>query len=164
MDRQRRNKRDPQSILIEFPDDFDDLYYHTEMLKATKEIDILRNVVYKRVKEAVISRVKSQTPPFALVDRFVVTMDTGDYSNFSWAVIREDLMKSGFEADFEFDESKSDVKTEDESTKTEDDEEPAEKFRIVGKITKINIVIERKIALTGPLQYDSDNEEESDNE
>lgn len=187
-DRKDSDRRKP---LQEFPDDFDATYYHNEAVQLNKEIDLLRYIVHKTIIDSITLRLKTHKQyPLSLMDTFTVDFETKEYSNFAWAVIREELMERGFVAEFEFDESKESELKNSESTdekKTSIDtlsdlligkksdayqvnspENDESIFRTMGILKFLHVTIMRKLALTGPLQSyvsdeESDNEQESNN-
>ncbi len=129
MDRHRRNKHQKNNStskqLDEFPEDFDDVFFHNHTVEQDKKISILRNIVYKKVENAVIDRVSEyKGSDFALEDKLVVDFDTTGFSDFQWAVIREELQEHGFDARFGLTE---------------------------GKISSFHIPVERSINLTETL-------------
>lgn len=108
--RTRHQKSDNLSKLDEFPDDFDDVYFHNQAVEQDKKIPIVRNIVYKKIKNAIIDRVSEyKEDDFPLNDKFTIDFELTNYSEFQWAVIREELVNCGFDARFEFDDNKKPV-------------------------------------------------------
>lgn len=100
-------RRGSQPKLDEFPDDFDDSYFHNELVETNRKIPVLRNVVYRKVKDAVTSRVESYGNNSApLSDKFDVDFLTEGFSDFEWAVVREEIMSQGIEVTSEFKDEK----------------------------------------------------------
>jgi hypothetical protein len=135
--------------LEEFPEDFDDVFFHNKTVEYCKNISILRNVVYKKLKTAITDRITSYSASsvssLPLEDKFTVTFELNGYSIFDWSVIREELMERGFVCEFVFEENNTTNNI------------PLSLF----------VELERKIKLTGPLEDEENNEEEeecSDNE
>jgi hypothetical protein len=148
MSNQRRkgnNKRrgdDPK--LDEFPEEFDDTFFHNELVESNRQIPVLRHIVYRKIRDAVADRIvsynnKSTTP---LTDKFDVEFVTGDFSfsEFEWAVVREELMRVGIE--------------------------PRSEFSSENKLSKLTVTIEREISLTETMKEMRlrDEDDESDTE
>lgn len=135
-----RQQRNEGGKLMNFPDDFCDVFFHNEMIEADKKIPHLRYVVYRKIKDSIIERVSSsrdlkQQP---LKDSFDVTFETSGYSEFQWAVIREELMDVGFDAEFSFNDD---------------------------TIDKLIVTVKREISLKGKRDHESgEYEEEIDSE
>lgn len=125
--RQRnRHQREHTSKLDVFPEEFDDIYFHEQTVEQDKNIAILRSMVYKKIKTAIIDRVSKYTlNEFSLEDKFNVDFDVESFSPFQWAVIREELLDRGFDAKFNFTE---------------------------GKISSMTVPVERTISLTETLK------------
>lgn len=146
MARQRnKNKRDePHTKLDEFPDDFDDVFFYNMTIESDSRIPLLRSVVYKKIKNAIIDRVAEYGSTISVDDSFTVEFKTDDFSQFQWAVVREELLDRGFDAKFSLDD---------------------------GKITAMNVYIDRKISLTETIHdrvhedssSDNDSSEDDDN-
>lgn len=100
-------KRGSQPKLDEFPDDFDDTFFHNELVETNRKIPVLRNIVFRKVKDAVTSRVESygSNPP-PLTDKFDVDFLVEGFSEFEWAVVREEIMSQGIEVTSEFKDEK----------------------------------------------------------
>ena len=140
MDRRRRDeKRKSQvSTMDEFPEEFDDVFFHNFTLETDKKIPVLRNIVYKKIKNYIIERV-SEYKNIELEDSFQVQFTTDGFTNFQWAVIREELMEQGFNVNSSLDET--------------------------GKLVGITVLISRKITLTGSRDdFDPKINEESESD
>lgn len=101
-------RRGSQPKLDEFPDDFDDTFFHNELVETNRKIPVLRSIVYRKVKDAITERVTSygdnnSTP---LSDKFDVDFLTEGFSEFEWAVVREEIMSQGIEVTSEFKDEK----------------------------------------------------------
>lgn len=110
MSRNKNNynkRRGSQAKLDEFPDDFDDTFFHNELVENNRKIPVLRNIVYRKVKDSVTERVESYGDNMIpLTDKFTVDFLTEGYSDFEWAVVREEMMSQGIEVTSEFREDK----------------------------------------------------------
>lgn len=142
----RRNKKNTNIKLDEFPEDFDDVLFHNKTVSKTSQIQIIRNEVYKAVRNAIIDRITSYKEIVPLNDDFNVTISVDKKKLFySYAIVREELLDRGFDARFEYDIDDVDKKFP----------------------SSIIIPVERKtdtkITLTEKLSGE-DNEEESDDE
>ena len=105
--RNRHQKTDPVSKLDEFPDDFDDVFFHNQAVEQDKKIPVLRNIVYKKIKNAIIDRVSEyKNGEFPLEDKFTIDIETSGFTEFQLAVVREELLERGFDARFNFDNNK----------------------------------------------------------
>ena len=144
--RNRHQKTEHVSKLDEFPEDFDDCFFHNQAVEQDKKIPVLRNIVYKKIKNAIIDRVAEHKNDFPLTDKFVVSFETTGFSEFQWAVIREELQDCGFDPYFEFEEEKKDG----EETTTR-------------RMKALHVPIERTISLTETLKEKNDREREEDN-
>ena len=103
----RSNKRRGSSTkLDEFPEDFDDTFFHNELVDSNRKIPILRNLVYRKIKDCITSRVESYGSNVPLSDKFDVDFPTEGYSDFEWAVIREEIMSLGIDSTSEFKDEK----------------------------------------------------------
>lgn len=144
MDRHRRSqKSESGSRMGEFPEDFDDVFFHNQAVEQEKRILLLRGLVYKKIKNAIIDRVSEyKSGEFPLEDSFVVEFETADFNEFQWAVVREELLGCGFNARFEI---------------------------VDGKITTLYVPVTRTISLTETLdeklereRYDHNRESDSE--
>lgn len=101
-------RRGSQPKLDEFPEDFDDTFFHNELVENNRKIPVLRNIVFRKVKDAVTARIESYgvntTPP--LTDKFDVDFLVEGFSEFEWAVVREEIMSQGIEVTSEFKDEK----------------------------------------------------------
>lgn len=98
MSRHRRNRHHTkEAILKEFPEEFDDVFFHKIAVSYDKKIPVLRNIVYKRIKSSIIDRVEKYTD-IPLNDSFTLSFPRGEYSDFQWGVIKEELLDYGFDA------------------------------------------------------------------
>lgn len=146
MSNHQNKRRGTQAKMDEFPEDFDDTFFHNELVESNRRIPVLRNIVYRKVKDAVTSRIESygMNPP-PLTDKFDVDFPRDDFSEFEWAVIREEIMSSGIDATSEI---------------------------VDGKLIAMHVHIVRDISLTmtmkeleirdGDASESSDDEEEED--
>ena len=134
--RNKQSKLSSEGKLEEFPDDFDDVFFHNETVDQDTRIKVLRSVVYKKIKKSIIDRVLSyKTGEFPLEDIINVEFDiVTDFSEFQWAVVREELLDRGFDAKFSFDEN--------------------------NKIKSLNVPIKRTISLTETLDEKEEREKE----
>lgn len=133
--RNKQSKLSSEGKLDEFPEDFDDVFFHNETVDQDTRIKVLRNVVFKKIKKSIIDRVLSyKTGEFPLEDNIVVDFDITGFSEFQWAVIREELLDRGFDARFGFDEN--------------------------NKMTSLHVPIKRTISLTETLDEKEERERE----
>lgn len=142
MSRNKNNKRrGSQPKLDEFPEDFDDTFFHNELVDSNRKIPVLRNIVYRKVKDAISARIESYgEDSFPLSDKFDVDFPVDGFSEFEWAVVREEIMAQGIDVTSEFKD---------------------------GKLFSIHVHISREISLTKTMKdmFDENNEsDESDNE
>ena len=121
----------------DFPEDFDNDYFHNEVVQNDKKIRSLRTIVYNKINDAIHERIASykNLPAIALEDSLTVTFNTDGFTTFQFAVIREELMQLDFVAEFED----------------------------LIDLSKFNVTISRNIKLSGPLPDCSDSED-SDSE
>ncbi len=153
MDRHRRNPKKENAVkLEEFPDDFTDVYFHNYTVEQDKKISVLRNIVYKKIKNAIIDRVAAYKD-YNLEDKFTVDFNTEGFTVFQWAVMREELNRCGLEAEFILDE---------EEDKEEDKEEETVENSSTNKLKQFCVTVERSISLD--KKYESDKEEEENDE
>jgi hypothetical protein len=138
--RNKQSKLSSEGKLEEFPDDFDDVFFHNETVDQDTRIKVLRSIVYKKIKKSIIERVLSyKTGEFPLEDIINVEFDiVTDFSEFQWAVVREELLDRGFDAKFIFDEN--------------------------NKIKSLTVPIRRTISLTETLDEKEEREKECCNE
>ena len=109
MDRRRnkQQKSEPYSKLDEFPEEFDDLFFLNHTVEQDKRIPLLRGMVYKKIKNAIIDRVSEYGDDIEIEDKLDVVFDTTvEFTRFQWAVIRDELLDRGFDAHFTFDKEK----------------------------------------------------------
>lgn len=101
-------RRGEQPKLEEFPEDFDDTFFHNEVVDSIPKIENLRHIVYKKVKTEVENRIKSYGTNPPLSDSFDVLFLTSEhsFSNFEWAVVREEIMSCGIDVTSEFKDEK----------------------------------------------------------
>jgi len=100
-------RRGSQPKLDEFPEDFDDTFFHNELVETNRRIPVLRNIVYRKVKDAITSRIESYgNGPAPLADKFDVDFPVDGFSEFEWAVVREEVMSQGINATSEFKDEK----------------------------------------------------------
>lgn len=100
-------RRGSQPKLDEFPEDFDETFFHNELVDMNRKIPILRNIVYRKVKDAIKSRLESYgTDPLPLSDKFDVDFPSDGFSDFEWAVVREEIMSQGIDVTSEIREGK----------------------------------------------------------
>lgn len=103
--RNKQSKLQSEGKIDEFPEDFDDVFFHNETVDQDTRIKVLRNIVYKKIKKSIIDQVLSyKTGEFPLEDTLVVDFEVTGFSEFQWAVVREELLDRRFDARFEFDE------------------------------------------------------------
>lgn len=103
--RNKQSKLQSEGKLDEFPEDFDDVFFHNETVDQDTRIKALRSVVYKKIKKSIIDRVLSyKTGEFPLEDTLIVDFEITGFSEFQWAVVREELLDRGFDARFGFDD------------------------------------------------------------
>lgn len=113
--------------LDDFPDDFDDMYFHNLTVDSQHKIGILRSIVYKTIKTQIYDKIKTyEDNNIPLEDKFDVKFKTEGFSDFDWAIVRDDLLHCGFDPKSIFDEN--------------------------NKLIEIVVPIERKITLTKTLQ------------
>ena len=131
MSNHRRNKgntkrRGEEPKLDEFPEEFDDTFFHNELVESNRKIPVLRHIVYRKIRDVVTDRILSYNnqSTIPLTDRFDVEFVIGDFSfsEFEWAVVREELMRVGIE--------------------------PRSEFSPENKLSKLIVSIEREISLT----------------
>jgi len=125
MSHKRASKRSQQT-LDEYPESFDDTFFHNELVESNSKIPVLRHIVYKKIKSAIIERIESyKGGDISLSDEFDVEFNTSDYSftDFEWAVIREEIMDLGFDVFTEVND---------------------------GKLTGLKVHVERSIELSTP--------------
>lgn len=107
MSRNKNKRRGSQPKLDEFPEDFDDTFFHNELVEHNRNIPVLRNIIYRKVKDAITTRVESYgTNPAPLTDKFDVDFLTDGFSDFEWAVVREEMMSQGINVTSEFKDEK----------------------------------------------------------
>jgi hypothetical protein len=99
-----QSKRSISSPRIdEFPHLFDDSFFHNQTLDQDKNISVLRNIVYRKIKKDIINHVTNyQLDNFPINDKFEIIFETDKYTRFQWAVIRRELLNCGFDARFTF--------------------------------------------------------------
>ena len=103
MAHRRKNKRlDDVSKLDEFPDDFSDVYFHNQTVEADKRIPILRNIVYKKIRDSIIDRIVDYKDKIPLNDTYNIEFTIGEFNEFQWGVIRDELQNLGFDPYFEW--------------------------------------------------------------
>lgn len=108
MDHRKRKHNKEQSSIDEFPEDFDDVYFYNHALERDKRIGVLRNIVYKQLKNSIIERVAGyKDNEFEVCDKYEVefnfnNVNTNSFNLFQWGVVREELQERGFDARFVF--------------------------------------------------------------
>jgi hypothetical protein len=103
----RRNQKSTNPKLDQFPDDFDVDFFHQTVIDRDDKVSILRNMVYKKIKNKIIERVAEYTDDnITLEDKFVVDFELTGYQVFQWAVIREELLNLQFDSYFKFENDK----------------------------------------------------------
>lgn len=133
----RNFKNESGSKLDEFPEDFDDVFFHNLVVDQDRKIPVLRSIVYKKIKNAIIDRsAEYKTGGVELEDKFTVDFTSDGFTKFQWAVVREELLGVGFDASFEFDET--------------------------GNIKSLHVPIERSISVTETLKEKDKREQEED--
>jgi hypothetical protein len=130
-------RRGSQPKMDEFPDEFDDSFFHNELVDINRRIPILRNTVFRKVKEAVTERVHSYGSNVPLEDHLDVTFPTEGFTEFEWAVVREEIMSQGIDVTSEFKE---------------------------GRLFSISVHIEREISLTTTMKDMERDEDESESD
>ena len=137
-------RRNSVAKLEVFPEDFDDVYFHNELVDCNKNIPILRKIVYKKIKEGISLRIKSYGNNVPLKDSFGIFFENNEFLDFEWAVIREELLHCGIESTAKFEDS---------------------------VFKGISVIIEREISLTTTLkelqektsdEYEEDEDEDED--
>ena len=136
-------RRGTQPKLDEFPEDFNETFFHNELVENNRKIPVLRNIVYRKVKDAVTSRIESYGDNILpLSDKFDVDFAIDGFSEFEWAVVREEIMGQGIDVSSEFNDD--------------------------GKFIAVHVHIEREISLTMTMKEmeirDGDESSESDEE
>jgi hypothetical protein len=126
-----KKHRRPQSgvplKLDEFPEDFDDLFFHNLTVDSQQKIGILRSIVYKTIKNQIYDRIKSyKDDNIPLEDKFEVSFKTEGYTEFQWAVVRDELLHCGYD--------------------------PKSVFNDENKLVELIVSIERTINLTKTLE------------
>ena len=122
--RENRENKSRNSKLDEFPEDFDDVSFHNEAVDQERKIPVLRQIVYKKLKNEIVDRVASyEIGKFPLEDKFDVVLDISTYTEFQWAVIVEELSDRGFNVKVDLEDN---------------------------KLKSITVEIERSISLTEP--------------
>lgn len=106
MSHRTNKRRGSQTKLDEFPEDFDDTFFHNELVDVNRKIPVLRNLVYRKIKDGIMSRIESYGSNVPLSDKFDVDFSTDGYSDFEWAVIREEVMSLGIDSTSEFRDDK----------------------------------------------------------
>ncbi len=129
----RGNRREGGNYKMEeFPEEFDDVFLHNELVDKNKRIPLLRHNVYKTVKDAIKKRVDSYTDALDLEDKFNVVHEEENYSNFEWAVVREEIIDRGFTCNALFDKEGL-------------------------KVNGLDVEVSRKIELTDKTKNEEDN-------
>lgn len=103
--RTKYQRQENVSRLDEFPDEFDDIYFYNHVVESDSKAPVLRGVVYKKIRDAIIDRV-AEYKDVELEDVFQVDFDLDGFTIFQWSVIHEELLSRGFDSEFIFEDDK----------------------------------------------------------
>lgn len=138
MSRRMNKHRNESKKMDEFPEEFDDTFFHNELFEQNRNIPVLRNLVYRKIRDAITERIDSYGDKIPLVDKFNVDFPIDRFSEFEWAVVREEIMYRGINVSCEF---------------------------VDEKLHTIHVHIEREISLTKTIEeIERENNEQSDDE
>lgn len=139
MSRRTNKHRNESKRMDEFPEEFDDTFFHTELVEQNRNIPVLRNIVYRKIRDSISERIDSYVDKTPLVDKFNVDFPVDKFSDFEWSVIREEIMYRGINVSSEF---------------------------VDEKLYMIHVHIEREISLTKTMEeIEKENEnDETDDE
>ncbi len=127
------SKKRQEVSLNHFPEDFHSNFFHEVLIEKNDCIPNLRQRVYKKIKSSISDRIKEYSGVIPLTDSFKVEFEPLSYSDFEWAVVRDELLQLGFDVDCVI---------------------------VDEKLTKIIVTVERDISLTKVYEHEEDEEEE----